>query len=281
MSSQIFNQRDLAEMAAFFEEVRHARLQNLTGGPRNAMTGLPAAKGVRPLDGIPPNNRGASIVLSEGQTNRSILEVRPISDDVPAEMLTVSVGAQPVNTSFAPGQFNPSNDAQIQGNLQWGIGQASFQAFFDFYRGTSISFPASFFSLSANYLPGGMSPPFQVSAGVGYGSYSNRSAPVRFTQQLSVIGAPGSITVQIPPFAVAFTVQTEVGTPPAAPVELIINVTDAVASEISTFLYNNPSNIANHTEQQFPIFNGAERIIITNNLLSSAGRCRIIYTLAL
>jgi hypothetical protein len=241
----------------------------------------------RPLRGLHVARRGSSVLLNVGES-KTVFEVRSRGED--AELIAVAIGAQPVGVSFkptilppfGPDSFGPINSAILVGKLTWGIGQMNYEAFFDIYRGTIIAVPANYIRFDASWpdLGVGNQPTFQVGASVAYGTTpSFKSAPARFTQFLGVLsknGDPGdTVSVQTPPWAIAFTLATGLPT-----TDLDIEVLDSgLALAGMHYRYNNVTNNAGHQENQFPIWNGAELIRVHNNAATSVA-VNVIYTLA-
>lgn len=278
-----------------WREVHEARLRGTPPGQRNvppeiAPGSLPPE--IRPLRGQPPNSRGASIVISAGETRKTILQVRSKGED--AETMCITVGAAPVNHSFKPAlfppfsadAFAPINSAVLVGRLTWGVGQASYSAFFDLNRGQIISVPATFLELSIDYTDFGVGgqPPFQVSASVAYGEQpQQRSAPARFTQFLGVLAATGmpgdTISAPIPPWAIAFTPMTS--TPADVAPSLSMEVIDSgLAFAGMIYTYTSHENVAWNQENQFPIWNGAELVRVAN-LEAFSRAVNLVYTLSI
>jgi len=95
--------------------------------------------------------------------------------------------------------------------------------------------------------------------------------------------------VQIPPWAIAFTVQ-DLNSPPvvqpttapalAGGFPIQIDVTDAASAFAVTFYYTDQTSQSIHEEQQFPLYNGAERLRLVTTDPTANLAVKIIYTLA-
>lgn len=210
---------------------------------------------VRPLQGLHANKRGSSWRMQLGDSRRTLFESRTDSND--AEMLTVTVGAVPIENPLA---IMKARD--LFATITWGVGGASYSCDIDLIYGMTFSLMASYLRVDATY--NGIAPDvggptvFQVSGGVGYGTYTNPNSSTRRTFLLADIAASGTAVVLIPPFATSFTVCKGERT-----TTLDIDVLSLTAP-IQQYSYTDVSNNGNQNEQLFPLNNGAIAVEVTN-----------------
>jgi hypothetical protein len=308
--NSIVDPRELALFANFYREVREAYLRGTPLGQRSVPAQIPPSSlplEARPLRGLPASNRGASRVLSAPtETNpfqfTTILEANSSSLDAEALTLTISCVPDNVAYNFQPSllfgsggvagggnQFFPLNTTILVGHIIYGTGQATHEAFFDLLRGMTIPLNASFVRFDAaialQSMPVGVSPlNWRVQATLGYQSLGTPgiASPLRLTQVFGLGASGGGFDVgflAIPPFANSFGVQTDASA--AAPnIEIQVRGTGAVGLP-TRFHYTSDTNLGNQFENTFPIWNGAQEIVVDNNDIANAINGKIIYNLCL
>lgn len=215
---------------------------------------------VRPLQGLLPNKHGSSWTMHFGDQVHTLVDVRSETND--AEMLTVSVGVVP--TEHPDDFLFGGGGSDLVGRITWGIGGANFEAIIDLQNGLTFSVPANYLKVDISY--NGVLPllPFlptvyQVSAGVGYGTFVSNSSSTRRTVDVGSIPAFGGAFVRIPAFAVSFTVFKSNSPPTPVP----LNITVAGVN-FQVYSYADPSNSSNQNEIVYPIRNGSNALSIVN-----------------
>jgi hypothetical protein len=243
---------------------------------------------LRPLQGLPPINRGGMKTLLPGSQFTTVVSNHH-SPPEDAEMIAVSIGLQADDQSI----LSSNQIVGLVGRIQWGIGGANFEALFDVYDGLVFSVPACKLKIDVKYpeellddVPSGNNA-INVNVGLAYGTSIEPST--RKTSDLGVIVAGGSFQDIIPAFATSFTVLASPvfpGPPIPTPIipqpltsVLVSETTLAAAGErLAYFQLVDNTNTSLHFENQFPLFNGARVVTITNN--GAAAQYEIVYNLA-
>jgi hypothetical protein len=243
---------------------------------------------LRPLRGLPPINRGGNKRLSLGASATVVQNYHSPPED--AEMIAITFGIVDDPSSITRNQI-----IRVELKVEWGVGGANFDAMLDGYDGLVFCLPACKLKVDARYraiaIPG-QPPPADifVNASLAYGTIIQRSTPTRFTSDLGVIAPGVAIQDIIPAYANCFTVLSSpvlAGPPPfpqiAQPAtSIVVSETELVSAveRKAYFQLTDNTNVALHTEDQFPLFNGAAVVTVTNNGAVPA-YYTIVYGLAL
>jgi len=274
------------EMAGLMH-VRKAHYPDLSGvAPApladELLASLRVPRTIRPLQGLRPNQRGASVDLSPGDPEKEILCCRSLGED--SETITVCFGYFIEATGLID-----AGETFLRGSLQWGIGGAQHVAQLDIMRGTIVTVPANFLRAGASFAPpiGSAGTPLthRVNCSYAYGTVATgASCPARFTDRLGIIGPGGTSVSIIPAFAVGFTVLSGGGFGSGLTFQTADITVDAGAGSPpavgNMFELASPTNMAIQSEWQFPLFNSAKRIFVTNTDVAPSFY-QIIYALAL
>lgn len=180
--------------------------------------------------------------------------------------------------------------------LQWGLGGVRFHAECDFLNGTVIGLVAETIRVCAVYhvfrghahhghgqahAHGGQHcplPDFKVSAGFGYHCRSHNSNSARLTELVQVEPGKGC-RIQIPPFALSFTVLPVEGAPALIPLTVFgfcggFKVPYEVKAPLGSFGQHD-------VENSFPLFNGARYVEIENPSDTDAMSAFVVFGLSL
>lgn len=244
----------------------------------------------RCLDNLPENQLGGTSLVQPGQIQQ-LFQCRPQGNALIPEMLTVCI--QPLNGTVGVAVYG------ITGTLTWGAGGANYSATFDLNQGVTFSVMANYLTVSASnpILNPNPNPPIQVSASVGYGTIAFNSAPLRLTVPVTGAGAaPNTLgptggasatgTIPIPPFAIAFNVQSVPSPPGAPPVPaaftgpLTANQLDNNGNPITANTVTSGDTASNLFENTIPIIGNPQALAITNGN-ASAVQCSVVFVLSL
>jgi hypothetical protein len=248
---------------------------------------------LRPLRGLPPINRGGMKELMPGAGWTTVVQ-NYHSPPEDAEMIAVSVGVG--NRALSEDIASKNQVERIDLHVEWGMGGANFDVELDGYDGLVFCLPACKLKVDARYrqviLPNVPPPVISVPVNVGlaYGTFIEQSCPTRLTEDLGIIPNGGAAQDTIPPFATSFTLLCApaaiVGPPPfpliaQPPTSIVVSETPLVtaAERKAYFELTDNTNLSLHVENQFPRFNGAKVITVTNNSAAPA-RYTLIYNLA-
>jgi hypothetical protein len=300
-----------------FEGIEHVRTAHYPDPPspeaqreiaRAEHARRPLEEEIRPLRGLVQNQRGASAILRPQDPGQPIqfvpvLEARAKGDGAETMTLTIGVTAEQADTTFKPNLlflaggvagnplFFPRATTVLIGRLQWGIGSANFEVFFDLERGTVIPICANWVRFSAAMVLFDPAEPvsFLVNASLGYSGTPAFVSPMRFTQfaSLDIAGEAGADAfLPIPPYAQSFGIQTLLnpgGPDPAInpSISILVRGTGTTFPNgfASRFNYVSNSNLSLQFENSFPIWNGAQEIVLTNHAAVITA-VKVIYSLA-
>jgi len=246
------------------------------------LASLRVPRTIRPLQGLRPNQRGASVELNPGDPEKEILCCRGLGED--SETITVCFSFFVEATGLID-----AGETFLRGSLQWGIGGAQHVAQLDIMRGTIITVPANFLRAGASFAPPigsiGVPLPHRVNCSYAYGTVAmGASCPARFTDRLGIIGPGGTTVSTIPPFAVGFTVLSGGGFGSGLtfqPADLTVDAGAGSPPAVGNlFQLISPTNVGIQSEWQFPLFNSARRVFVTNTGVAPAFY-QVIYALAL
>lgn len=289
--------RALAREADLYARLPNARLAGYRGPKvtppdRGAASGAPPGTN-RPLAGLAQNFRGNSQVISPVDENgvaisdpirRQIVQTpTEVGDD--AEAITVVLGAELYPDAGALNR----RPYFLHGEIEWGIGGASFSAEVDWQNGAIIPIIASFVKVNCIYTPqvtaGLASPDVIVSAAFGYGQAMNsgRGSSVRRTISSGTVN-PGSRSnggrpYPIPNFANGLTVQTDSDNPNLKIVWVTNGVYPAL-NELSHVYYTGNTNGSDQASASFQIPNGAN-FVYFDNLGMSVQSAQLIFSLGI
>jgi hypothetical protein len=260
--------------------------------PNLPLPGTPAYDTLAPFTKTPPNNRGQRTQLdpppgpsAEGPS-LAVVETRT-SGTGRARLVGVQLGLEikkGKQADFLQDQFVMS---QVVGTIKWGIGSTEFEADFDWLHGSQIAVLAESVSVAARYVkntlpwepvPDNVSkyPVFVASAGVAYGAMPRISSGGRLTKIVQ-LDESGTLDIPIPPFAISFTVIPFQG-PSTVPISV-----HTFGSYFASYIVVAPmSNLGqNNVENNFPLYNGAEFLRVTNPSDQSKFVGAVIFCLAL
>lgn len=239
---------------------------------------------IRPLQGLQPNQRGQGVFFGplDILQPKGVFRVESKGDD--AEQLTVTLGVTPAGDIPVAGA---GPDATFQAIVTWGVGGASFTATVDVVRGTTISVVANHLDVSVVRLPPILGETsvqaYTVAAAVGYTGTGRGLCPARFTDTIGTIASGFSAVSIIPNQAVNFTVLQDAGAEmgPIVYKDLRIDVLVSTSGALlSTYEVATNANTAVNSENQFPIPNGAQVLVITN-LADDDAFVNVVYALAM
>ena len=273
---------------------QEGRRPDLKPGPQ------PHDETIRPLSGLPENNRGMSIILDPPVRNSSgdggggaisdsntlaLMEMRSRGQDAELLSITLDLELNGVdNNIVVPNPFGTTEVAMARCLVSWGIGGASFSAVCDWLQGTQLSIPANFVRIAAQYVryttnPGTTPPSFRLNAGMSYGNVGRIASPARFTEHFGAsIAAGASVTVKIPKYAMSFCVVSN------NTCNVAVGPFMGAAGATALLNYSYVPVMTNvgqrNVENSFPIHNGARFLTLQNTGVGDAG-FNVIYTLAL
>lgn len=246
----------------------------------------------RPLAGAQTNNRGNSRVVTLGtnlgSNEQRIASVVETSKDCgpDAEVITVQLGLELPPQLSLTGAYGNTNLA-ITALLEWGVGNAFFEAEVDWERGTSFSVCASWLRVSARVgaVLAAAVPDLDMvlKASLAYGDTQNVNMSSSARRTLAVVpevagadqplnaGATSAV-IAIPMWAQGFTLvdcgEVIAGVPQGGAPDYTVMLSSDFAQTINftTYRVTSRANLGNQIEGQFPIPRKRRFISVRNNL---------------
>jgi hypothetical protein len=169
---------------------------------------------MRQMTGLTPNQRGNQFLFRAADhvdpTNplltlgfdKQLLQLDGRVDDT--DMVAIQLGlklASPLQSLVAGAFFN------FTALLQWGVGNAIYEAEVDWKQGTVLTLPANFLSVKARVpVTDATVPDIVLAAGLAYGTAPEHRSRATFTVFTPAIvhGGVAVTTVPIPPWATSF-----------------------------------------------------------------------------
>lgn len=250
-----------------------------------------------PLANKNPINLGNSIILSQGDKPKQIIELPKSGVQVATCTIDVilDIRVKKNNNSLSclklstDDDNNPINVASVQplirAHIKWGTGSnGEFEAEVDFVNGTQLSFPAETITVIGKYLvthgdneinPEALCklPTFELNVGFGMGAVGKNATLTEFVS----IKEPGAKkTIQIPQYATVFTVQP---TEDSSAIARMFGFAKNLATKYRFTAGGGPDEFG--IGQNIRIFNGARFLEITNDNASGTLDTFIIFGLAL
>ena len=143
-------------------------------------------------DGI---HNGSSQELNPAQTEPQVVLATKGGSNCSPQLITIQSSLE-----ITQPQSGPPSKIGVQGHLDWGINGCSHVVQFDWLQGVQFTLTATSFKLRA-ILRSTISPGTKViaKASVAYGSKS--AIPLQLSSEYMNLGAAGTITLNIPPWA--------------------------------------------------------------------------------
>ena len=236
----------------------------------------------RPLDNQSETAVGSTVTVMPGSSG-DVVFVRPNASS--PELLTVTVQPQLGNPSLSI--------SALMGTVYFGGGGVNMQASFDLNQGVTFSVVASFLRVSVTNpaLAPTANPPVTCAGFVGYGAQPYNSSPLRLTTgplgpPPGIMGAGTSVTVPIPPFAVAFNVQSVTPATPGAGAAaifvgpILLNQCDINGNAMTAHTVTSGDIASNQFEETIPLYGSPLTLVISNTSMDPAA-VRIIWVLSL
>lgn len=301
VSVQKGNRRSLPADTAWAKDAGFAARQDEPGAPQ-----LVGPSG-RPLSTSKSNNRGNTIVfdpslhvpspLVDGTyTSEELILQTGRNGGEDAEDLCITLGREYVNEE-APfqGSLNGHNVTYHTALLEWGLGNATFEAEVDWDRGKTIVLCASYVQVIARssvFLPNvafnpNLPPIEALSAGLGYGRGSGSSFGLKLTKQLfNAVGGLAALPagassefLEIPPFATHFGLVLASQNVASDTADALIVISNNANDEV-VFRYSNISNTGGQGAT-YPIPSIRNRLVVSNTSADDWDRAYVIFGLAL
>lgn len=228
----------------------------------------------RPLSNLQENNRGNTVVLpavDAGLSSVSTIVQTPRGNGDDAELITVTLG---VEWEGLPPGSQPNVPVSLQCDVSWGVGGAFFSTSIDWQQGGRFTVLASSLNIGATMrnvaTAGGLFPlpPNAVlTASLAYGG-TQESGNAFGSKRLNVqapwgsLAAGGGVTIEIPRFARALTLQPTSLIAVPTMNGLFRTGTGANQFNKGSFTYDQ----ATRPSEVFMIPNEAQILILTNTM---------------
>lgn len=239
----------------------------------------------RPLAGLAPNQRGQSILVDSTKFNApttrdnpngyfprtTVVQATSPGDD--AEAMYVTLGFKQNTSVPAEAVGIDYFDTRCLAEVTWGIGGAEFTATCDWVNGTILNVCANYLRVVA-IVPdnGGLTtytkpwPVFQLTAGIGYGSPPTTLSRARRTVAVELTSPTIQAEIDVPDFAVGYTIMTNDQTMlPITVTQIEETGAPGAPSYVNTF--NNVQNTSNQDPRTFVIGHGVRKLRL--NITSS------------
>lgn len=255
----------------------------------------------RPLAGLSPNQRGGKVSVDSTKYNvatsslplgspgffpRNTL-VQALSPGDDAEHVSIALGFN-FNTPLVSGSYT-GFDPRVYGEVIWGVGGAEFKASFDWINGTVLTLPANYVRVVAivpdnsasSFTPPHVAPIFELAAGISYGSPPAHANRARYSVPLAAaLAADTDVTVEIPNFAIGFSVQ---GPTASLPINLTQSEDTSGGAGAVVNVENVFSGNQNSSDQKvntFPVANGAQFLRVRSSGGATLAQVVIVFDLA-
>jgi hypothetical protein len=230
-----------------------------------------------PLDGQETQSLGSAMDLAppegdipaEGQLigeAAPLLQVR--SDCVGGHLIAVTLGIELASESAGLPVVDDAVYSAVRAKIEWGVGDAHYEAEVDWQNGTQLSISAENIELAAIYVKATdpaapaddpVFPTYRLNASFSYGNVGRNSNPARLTELVQITEVDGTARIEIPKFAISYTVIADRLTTYDT---RQIGYSTVYGAEFSKTTVEN--NTLPATENIMPIANGMRFIDITN-----------------
>lgn len=262
-------------------------------------SGLVEIPTTRPLAGLSQQKRGGVVRVDSTQfnvaqpgsapgftANTTVVESRSENPDAEIILVTFSYA---LDRAFNTSVYGFGFDTRVYAQLSWGVGGAQFTASCDWMNGTIIAIPANYVRVVATVpdnssFAGLGAPVFLLGASLAYGTSPSHSANrARYTVPLTFASAlAATATINIPNFAVGMTLQTSntAADGPIAPFNIRMRDAGSGGTVDVQYTYVSGTNLAGQGTNTFPVPNGAQECVITNNTGITTIKASAVFELA-